>query len=81
MKLPLKQSLVGKFYFISSRIFVLNHLRHRASLLAEYSLAFKQFDSVWNDINPIFQLYEIIPLKPTEFPPESMFLITYTPLL
>lgn len=38
-------------------------------------MAFKQLDSVWSDINPVFQLYELIPLKPTEFPPESMFFI------
>jgi hypothetical protein len=44
----------------------------RGSLLSEYNLAFKQLDSVWTDINPIFQLYEIVPTKPTEFPAESL---------
>ena len=53
------------FIFIYSSIFC------RGTLLSEYNLAFKQLGSVWEDIDPVFQLYEIVPVKPTQQPAES----------
>mmetsp|Transcript_8758 Transcript_8758/g.13089 ORF Transcript_8758/g.13089 Transcript_8758/m.13089 type:complete len:139 (-) Transcript_8758:73-489(-) len=45
-------------------------------LLSHTSLAFKQLEFMWSDMDPLFQLMDVLPRMPTEHPSEVPYLLS-----